>query len=953
MFREALAQASLVGIEEQVQRFWRRTGLSDALRDGPDLPAGPAGGAGGPFLLCPQPLIPVGQSWADQVRLLATADLFARYRAKRGDVVHHRLGWSCHGLPVEVAVERSLGPAVADYDLARFNAACREAVAQGLQDAEELALRLGVWLDPAHSYNTLAPQASSAVWSVLKQMWEEGRLRYERQVVPVCPRCATPLSTAEAQRTTTPVEGHSIWIRLPLANARDRRLSSETNTYLLAWTPDPWMIVGMVALAAHPSQSYALVETATADEPPVRLLLAESTLDRILPSAATGGLPAGYRLVHRMRGKALRQASYRPPFTFLPAGEGMNHVVLSDEVAPDQGSGLLPVVPAFDAFSLSLALAHDLPLPELLDDWGNLCTTVADWQGLSPFEAEPFIIEDLLTRGLVFKQASTARLRSLCPHCQMPLLPLVRPVWQISAEPGSWTVGRDRAWGLPMPIWICEACGAQACLATLEELAHRTGLAVEEIDPHRPAVDRLAFSCERCGSMMRRTPAVVDAAFEVAAASLCTLPQAGPGVDAEVSPGRPAAAPGFGLAVSLGRTHSGWLADLAALAGLVHRAPAWTQAVELPEHIQPPAPRVAEGMDLDRMHSSPATALRWAAYTGTTPDQAEETFLRPLWQLICESVDRTAERPSSPVGSEQILSEAAQQILVRWLHARLYQGIATITDALESFQPETAAARLAALIGDLQQWPATYVEAGTTTVLEALSCLLAPFTPHLAEAIYQQVGPAPTEAASSQDGSEDRPFARSVHRAGWPVAEPAWADPELLGHMAHVRSLSQLGRSARSEAAIAPERQLRLAVVGRLGGQGTELARLLPYEELLRQQLGVERVEIWADAASLVDWHLAARPDRAVEHGLEPEQVDRALAALPADAAGELAAQLLNGSGVSLEVTGRSVKLVADQLWISARPRPGWAAAAGAGCLVLLAVDPGPTALPLQDDRVG
>jgi isoleucyl-tRNA synthetase len=383
---------SLIRIEEEVRRYWRRHQVAAAFRaahrDGP------------PYLVCQQPLAAAGQSWADQIRLWATADLLARYQAMRGRDVRHQTGWSCHGLPVEIAVEQALGPDLADYDLAQFNAACHETAVSGVTQGQDLAEWLGVWPDPDAALVTLSPQSVGAVWGALKKLWAAGRLKQERRVVPFCPRCATPLSTTEAARRAVTTEGRWVWVRLPW--------DGQPDTYLLVWTPAPWTLVSMVALAVHPEATYVLVEHHSRGRvPPTRLLLAEAALNR-----TTGGAPT---ILRRLPGKALRGTRYHPPFTFVPASGGSGQILVSPEVPLERGTGLLPVTPTFDSLSLSLAQAHGLPVPDVLDDFGSLDDAVTPWRGLSPLDAEPLLVEDLQSRGLLLRQETREQQRALCP----------------------------------------------------------------------------------------------------------------------------------------------------------------------------------------------------------------------------------------------------------------------------------------------------------------------------------------------------------------------------------------------------------------------------------------------------------------------------------------------------------------------------------------------------------
>jgi len=665
-------------------------------------------------VIAQQPLAAAGQTPAEQVWLLAVGDLLARYRRMRGDAVHYQAGWSGHGLAVEIVVERALGPALAAYDLGRFNAACRASAVEAIERSQALAAWLGAWPDPADSYLTLDPAAIDKVWAALRRLWEAGQLRQELRIGPVCPRCATPLSAAEASRRSAKREAHSAWLCLPLIEA-----GQVQDAYLLAWIPAAWTVFGLVALAVHPQAGYALVELPMGEGySPLRLVLAEAALERAVHGP--------YRLVRRLPGKALRGARFRPLFTFLPASKGANQVVLNESVPLDRGSGVMPVSPAYDPLSLALAAAHNLPRSELIDQGGRLTDAAGAWRGLMPLDAEPLLLEDLRTRGLLFREETETRAQALCPYCDTPLLPLARSVWLV----GLWSVGRDRAWGTPLPVWACDRCGHEVCVGGIADLlvladrsgAARTGLDSGQLDPHRPAVDRLVFRCEPCGGTMRRLSPVLDEAWEVAVLPWALSPEPGPA----------------DVAIGLGDRELGWLGDLTEMAALLRGSLAWGQAVTLPE----------AGIETawDQRQSAPADALRWAAYTGVTPDQAEQDLLRPLWAWVYRqtgSQDAEITLPPQPGAAEGM---GGDQVL-----ARLRQAVSTVTEALEECDLPRATRELTALAGDLSGLyaPQPSERAGA---IDMLSRLLAPFVPHLAEAIYQAGG-----------------HTTSVHLAGWPA----------------------------------------------------------------------------------------------------------------------------------------------------------------------------------------
>jgi isoleucyl-tRNA synthetase len=882
MFDEMRADASFTRIEEQVRRLWRLHGIPETFRaTHGDHPA---------YLVDHQPLTVAGQAWADQVRLLVTGDLLVRYLTMRGFAVRRKLGWECHGLRVETAVEQALGPEARNFDLAQFNAACRDAALEGMRQGLALADHLGVWLQRADTYSTMTPQSIGAIWATLRQLWDAGQLKRERRVVSVCPRCATPLSMSEAIRHTPEVEARSVWVRLPWDGPSD--------TYFLVWTPAAWTLAGMVALAIHPEASYAIVElTGRRGRTLIRMLLAEESLSHTL----TGD----YHLVRRLNARQLRRAHYRPLFTFLPADKGMGQIITSDQVPLDQGTGLLPITPGFDALSLALAQAHGLPIPDLLDNRGSLTDMVTPWRGLSPFDAEPLLVEDLRIRGLLFQEQVETRPYPVCPYCSTPLLPQIRDVWLLETGSDPWILGRDRPWGTPLPVWECDACGEPAFVAGLDDLSYRTGLDASHIDPHRPEVDRLTFPCKSCSGTMRRVAAVVDAAFEAAVLSWATRAQGElPSRSAESAEGRENRFRPRTVAVGLGDRDLGWLGDLTEAAALLSGSLAWEQAIALPEG------RV--GSAWDSAWTPPADVLRWAAYADKMPDQAERDFLRALWHLVAQLLSNEARSPSP-------WQQEGQAILNRWLLARLHEAIGFMTRALDAFEPGQAVNALSALVHDLSTWYTPSSPDASQQLLETLSRLLAPFVPHLAEAMHWQMGGRTGE---------------SVHLLDWPTPNPAPADRALLAGMSLVWRLVAMGKIARAQAGIKPDQPLRRAAITLLSRADSELAELMPYKPLLTQLLGVARVQLTQEVIPSKVWRLTVDPDQPVERAVPAAEIDAALANLTARETAALIFQLWDGRSASLGVADQMVTLLPGEVRVSVRP--GWAAAASAGHLLVL-----------------
>jgi isoleucyl-tRNA synthetase len=890
VFNDLTAEASFTRIEEEVRRFWRLHSVPEAFYAADQL--------GDRRTFHQQPLVALGGESDTQVRLLVAGDLLARYFAMRGHSAFNYKGWLCHGLSVELAVEHSLGPEVAGYDLAGFNNACRHAALEGVRRGEAGVERMAIWPSPGSTFLSLEPSAIGRVWNVLHRLYQAGSLKEEHRVVPFCPRCATPLSSSEATRHVQPVEKPAAWFRLPWGG--------EPNTYLLAWVAQPWMLVGMVALAAHPATSYAMVELPPKEgAPPARLILAESAIKRLLPEGA--------RLVRRISTRTLRSARYRPPFTFLPADEGAGRVLLDEAVPQNRGTGLWPVMPAFEPLSLQMAHHHNLPIPDMLDDWGNLDDRALSWRGLSPLDAETLLIEDLEARGLLFERQETTQSHSLCPHCRAAMFPLARPVWLAEGEGEPWVVGRDRAWGVPLPVWVCQQCGGKDCIAGLDDLAKRVNLQVAQIDPHRPAIDRLVMPCEACGGTMHRVPAVLDAHFEAAALSWTMMDFSG-------LESRTAGMAHSGLTVGLGDEQSAWLGNLSTLATLMDSAPAWDHLLTLQGGAKDSEPD--SSITLERAGSG--DALRWAAYAGIGTLQAESDFLRPLWRWV-SSIPLSGDVGQQDSGLEAGIGGAAGQLLDRWLAARVHETVGAVARALEALDLDRATRALSACVSDLVDWYAPLRPGAGGEVIETLTGLLAPFLPHLADAIHRQ-----------RRGR----IVESVHLAGWPTPDPAWEDRALLSHMYRVKRLAALGKAALADAGLEPDQWTGWAVAGLLDDDLGDATALAPFEGVLARALGAERVRIVPGAASRVQYRLSLGPEQRIERDIASDEIESVLANLDAAASAQLAAEFREGLSASLPVSGQNVALLPADVKIAVRAQPGWIAAADAELLIMLEIAP-------------
>ena len=452
-------------------------------------------------------------------------DIICRYKTMQGFQVHRKAGWDTHGLPVEIEVEKSLGfkhkDDIVGYGVAKFNAECKKSVWKYKTEWEELTKIMGYWVDLQHPYVTFDNQYIESIWWALKQYFDRGFIYKGYKIQPYCPRCETPLSSHEVSLGYKDVKDPSVYIKL--------KVKGEENTYFLVWTTTPWTLISNVALAVHPEVDYVRVE-----QKGEKLILAEARLSV---------LGEEYSVLDKFKGAALAGKEYERMFSYHQVKEKGWYVVLADFVTTEDGSGIVHMAPAYGEDDYQIGRKYGLPTIHPVNKSGEFNAEVTDFAGMFVKDADPEIIQNLRHRNILYKKEMHLHSYPHCWRCLSPLLYYARESWYIRTtdyakrmielnkqinwippevgagrfgnwleENKDWALSRDRFWGTPLPIWICESCGKQRCIGSVEE--YKKGSHVQEpLDLHKPYVDDVTFPCV-CGGTMKRTPELIDVWFD-------------------------------------------------------------------------------------------------------------------------------------------------------------------------------------------------------------------------------------------------------------------------------------------------------------------------------------------------------------------------------------------------------------------------------------------------------
>ena len=903
-------------------------------------------------------------------------DVFPRFKTMQGFYVQRQAGWDCHGLPVEVAVERELGISgkkdIEAYGITEFNERCRESVLRHVDAFTALTERMGYWIDLSKAYRTMDPAYIESVWWSLKEIYNKGLLVKDFRISPYCPRCGTPLSDHEMGQPDVyqTVRDPSVTVRFPLLTLPDGAHPDLAGADLLVWTTTPWTLVSNTAVAVHPEVTYVLARRAGGGAGDGNsVVLAEALMPKVLGE--------DWHVAARFPGQELLGATYQRPFDLIEIPDA--HVVLPGEfVTTEDGTGLVHLAPAFGADDMQVTRAHGLPVVNPIRLDGKFQDSVPIVGGMFFKDADPRLVQELADRGLLYRSEPYEHSYPHCWRCHTLLIYYALPSWyvrttaakdQLLAENEKtnwyppnikhgrygewlrnnvdWALSRTRYWGTPLPLWECENEHI-TCVGSRAELAQLAGQDLSSLDPHRPFVDEITFGCPDCGTLARRVPDVIDAWYDSG-----SMPFARHGAPWQHEEEFERAFPAQFICEAIDQTR-GWFYSLMAVSTLVFGRNSYENVVCLGLVVDEDGRKMSKHYGnilepLPLMEQHGADALRWFFAASGSPwstrrvghatlDEIVRKVLLTYWNTVSflTLYANAAAADGNAWGPDRLgeaPAPAQRPVLDRWVLSELHTLVRDVTELMEGFDTAGTGRRIAGFLDDLSNWyvrrsrrrfwegPRTPASSSAFATLyeclETVTRLMAPITPFLTDHVWS--------ALRTPDAPE------SVHLARWPEANPALIDEELSAQMALTRRLVELGRSARATATVKTRQPLARALVGATGFAS------LPAElrAQVAEELNVHALEPLASVGGdLVDY--TVKPNYRALGRRFGKTTPTVAAAISAVNGAELATVLREYGQAAVMVDGEPVTIGPDEVVVTQTPKEGWTVASDGGETVAL-----------------
>ncbi|MBP7118272.1 MAG: isoleucine--tRNA ligase [Candidatus Cloacimonetes bacterium] len=871
-------------------------------------------------------------------------DVVCRYKTMNGYQVKRKAGWDTHGLPVEIEVEKILGledkRGIEEYGVEEFCARCRDSVFSYEKLWREMTQLMAYWIDLDNPYITLDNNYIESVWWILNNFFQRDLIYKAHKIVPYCPSCGTPLSSHEVAQGYRDVEDPSVYVKF--------KAIGEGNTFYLAWTTTPWTLISNVALAVHPKESY------------VKVMHHDQQL--ILAKARLSVLDGEYEILDEFPGSALEHKQYEALFRFVEVDKPAWFIGLADYVTMSDGTGIVHTAPAFGADDYSLGLKYDLPFVNPVNGEGKFNSEVSPWAGVFVKTADKDIIRHLKEIGALYRREQIKHNYPHCWRCSSPLIYYARESWYIRTTqfrdqliannakikwyPSfvgekrfgewlennvDWALSRDRFWGTPLNIWVCEDCGHKSSIGSREELSKRgkksNGEAVSpDFELHRPYIDDVVLTCDKCGQAMHRTPEVIDCWFDSGSMPFAQWHYPFENADRFESELFPA---DF-ISEGIDQTR-GWFYSMLTISTLLKGVSSYNSCLVndmiLDKNGQKMSKSKGNSVDpIQLMHDFGADAIRWYLLE-----------VSPPWVPTRFDVDGVREILSKFIGTlKNVYSFYATYANIdgfdaasypqdhqhsaeidRWIISRLHTLTANVREYTEVYEfTRSVRAIQDFVIDELSNWyvrrsrrrfwsfelTEDKIEAYRTLhyVLGEICKLIAPFVPHLAEELYQ-----------SLSGAE------SVHLTDYPVSDAGYIDKALEERMQSVIDVVSLGRTARGECQIKIRQPL-----GKIYVPANLRSALDSMAELVKEEVNIHEILYVQEDSDFVQYEL--KPQFKVMGPKFGARMKAIAAALQKVNGAEALKAFADKGSYTFDLDGQPVELLPEDLQVGILPREGY-----------------------------
>lgn len=864
MYKKVPTDLKFVEREREVEKFWRDNHIFEkSIEDRKDAPT---------YMFYDGPPTANGKPHIGHALTRVIKDMIPRYRTMKGYKVPRKAGWDTHGLPVEIEVEKELGingkEQIEKYGVAPFIEKCKESVWKYKSMWEQFSNVIGFWADMDDPYVTYHNSYIESEWWALKQIWDKGLLYKGFKVVPYCPRCGTPLSSHEVAQGYKDVKERSAIVRFK---------KKDEDVYFLAWTTTPWTLPSNVALCVNPDEEYSKVKQGD-----YTYILASALVETVLKD--------DYTVLENYKGKELEGIEYEPLWGGLNVKGKAWYVVCDNYVTLTDGTGIVHIAPAFGEDDSRIGRNYNLPFVQLVDAQGNL-TKETKWEGIFVKDADKLVLKDLEESGKLFDAPVFEHSYPHCWRCNTPLIYYARESWYIKMTavkediirnnntinwiPESigkgrfgdwleniqdWAVSRNRYWGTPLNVWICE-CGHMHSIGSIEELKSMSKNCPDDIELHRPYIDAVTITCPECGKEMKRTPEVLDAWFDSG-----SMPFAQHHYPFENQEKFEAQYPADFISEAVDQTR-GWFYSLLAISTLIfNRAP--YKNVIVMGHVQDEdgqkmSKSKGNAVDpMDALNKFGADAIRWYFYVNSAPwlpnrfhdkavEEGQRKFLGTLWNTYAFYVLYADIDNFDP--TKYSLEYDKLSVMDKWLLSKLNTLVKTVDDYLSNYKITETARALQSFTDDMSNWyvrrcrerfwakgmEQDKINAYMTlyTALITLSKISAPMIPFMTEEIYQNLV-----------RSVDKNAPESIHLTDFPKVNEEFIDKDLEVSMDEVLDIVVLGRAARNSANIKNRQPI--------GNMYVKAENVLSpfYVEIIEDELNVKAVEFKDDVEEFVSY---------------------------------------------------------------------------------------------------